>query len=319
MMNSDKPEYSKPAKDFEDLANELSLRFRSGGKKEIQKQLNLVGYYRLKGYWFRFKSETQFVELPSGEKKSKIEADFSDIKNLYNFDRALRFMLLDAIERIEVCVRTQLIHESAMQTSVFGYLDSNSYAGQVQDASQGTPADLVKKVQEQIDRSKKSTQSIRAFYAKYSNAYPPICIAGEVFDFGTTCRLFKFAPPETKRRIARFLGVPDHKILNSWLAVLNDVRNACAHHNRVWDRRWAKVPQMLRSWKNFSLEPRGTGVIFFICRFLLNACAPESFWEKRVRDIFAESRFSKIPLKEIGFPEDWQENPLWEMQGMIDN
>lgn len=274
-MNSDKPEYSKTAKDFEELAEELSLRFQSGDKEEIHKQLNLVGYYRLKGYWFRFRSATRFVKLPSGEEKAKIDADFSDIKNLYNFDRALRFLLLDAIERIEVCVRTQLIHESAIQSSVFGYLDPNNHA--VQDSDRESPEDLVKKIKEQIKRSKNSTQSIRAFYEKYSDKYPPICIAGEVFDFGTTYRLFKFARTETKRKVASFLDIPDHKILNSWLAVLNDVRNACAHHNRVWDRRWAKVPQLPKAWKNFSLNTRRTGAIFFICRFLLNACAPESF------------------------------------------
>lgn len=309
-MISQNKAFEKPARTLESLAQELSLRFASGNADEIKKHLETVGYYRLKGYWYKFKSETESVELPNGERKQKIRTDFRRIKDIYDFDRALRFMLLDAIERIEVAVRAMTIHESAMNVGLFGDLCPENYSGGTEERDK-----LIEHIKKQIDRAGKSTLSIRSYYDNYSEPYPPICIAGEVFDFGTTLKIFlKGLPKASRRRIAERCGDVDYKVLSSWLAVLNDVRNACAHHNRVMDRSWAKVPKIPKKWTALlgsAFPERQTGIVFLICNALLRVIAPETRWQNRVNNLFAESRFSKIPLEEIGLPESWNNHPLW--------
>ncbi|XXG32323.1 MAG: Abi family protein [Ferrovum myxofaciens] len=61
-----------------------------------------MNYYRLRAYWLPFETT-----LPGGEHQFRTGTTFSDVIGIYQFDRALRLLLLDAIERIEIslCVR----------------------------------------------------------------------------------------------------------------------------------------------------------------------------------------------------------------------
>lgn len=70
----------------------------------LENYLTTIGYYRLSAYWHPF-------ELPSTDGNSRnhrFQADthFDHILNLYIFDRQLRLLVMEAIERIEVSVRT---------------------------------------------------------------------------------------------------------------------------------------------------------------------------------------------------------------------
>lgn len=65
--------------------------------------LSHVSYYRLAGYWWSMQED----------KKNHIfkpNSYFSNIVNFYNFDRELRIVLFDAIEKIEISLRTKLIY-----------------------------------------------------------------------------------------------------------------------------------------------------------------------------------------------------------------
>ena len=307
-MLPQKPSFDKPALSLEELAQELSARLLAGTPEEAFNLLKRVGYYRLKGYWYRFKTTDVFVELSSGKRKSRISIDIRTLENIYDFDRALRFMLLDAIERIEVAVRAAAVHESVKRFGVFGYLDTTNYAVSVDEATA-----LIARIKEQISRASKSMLSVRSFYDRYADAFPPACIVGEVFDFGTTLKFFNSNPPDVKRAVAAQCGGFDHKILSSWLAALNDVRNACAHHNRVWDRCWAKVPRLPTVWSGVPLgNIRQTGTILALCNALLRPVAPGSRWKNRLFALFDDPRFASVPIGALGLPPAWRNHPVWE-------
>jgi abortive infection bacteriophage resistance protein len=57
--------------------------------------LTHVGYYRLAGYWRFLQNDPITHTFITG-------STFSMVAELYNFDRELRLLLADAIERIEV-------------------------------------------------------------------------------------------------------------------------------------------------------------------------------------------------------------------------
>jgi len=58
--------------------------------------LRRVSYYRLSAYFLPFKNGESF----------RPGTEFNDVAGLYIFDRKLRLLVLDAIERIEVALRT---------------------------------------------------------------------------------------------------------------------------------------------------------------------------------------------------------------------
>lgn len=86
--------------------------------------LQNISYYRLKGYWW----DTQ-----SDNKKHIFKSNtyFEDIVDIYNFDRQFRLVLFDAIERIEVALRTKMIYHLSMKYGGLWYLDPN-YLTQLQ-------------------------------------------------------------------------------------------------------------------------------------------------------------------------------------------
>jgi hypothetical protein len=47
-----------------------------------------------------------------------------------------------------------------------------------------------------------------------------------------------------------------------------------------------------------------------LCRHLLNQISPGNHWSARIAQHFAD--FPEIPVKEMGLPADWQNNPLWK-------
>jgi abortive infection bacteriophage resistance protein len=66
--------------------------------------LQFINYYRLSGYTISFE------KIINGKRDHQFKpgTHFDDILNLYDFDRQLRTLVMDAIERIEVAVRAQI-------------------------------------------------------------------------------------------------------------------------------------------------------------------------------------------------------------------
>ena len=59
--------------------------------------LNNISYYRLAGYWWPMQDDKINHHFKPNSK-------FENVISLYNFDRELRLLLFDVIERIEIFV-----------------------------------------------------------------------------------------------------------------------------------------------------------------------------------------------------------------------
>jgi hypothetical protein len=62
--------------------------------------LQHINYYRLGAYWLPFEVNHATHDFKAG-------TNFTTVLTLYNFDRELRLLVIDALERIEVSMRTQ--------------------------------------------------------------------------------------------------------------------------------------------------------------------------------------------------------------------
>jgi abortive infection bacteriophage resistance protein len=79
--------------------------------------LGSVGYYRLSGYWYPYRVLT-------GSKRGdtfEVGTSFADVVALYEFDRKLRTLVHDGVERVEMlCTR---INETVGAYGALAYLD----------------------------------------------------------------------------------------------------------------------------------------------------------------------------------------------------
>ena len=99
----------KPYKNYKELVEILEARgmIIPDGKR-AERKLSQIGYYRLSGFWYPCR---EFSNTPNGDiiRKDSFQRNinFNDIIKLYLFDKNLRLLMLDAIERIEIHI---LIH-----------------------------------------------------------------------------------------------------------------------------------------------------------------------------------------------------------------
>ena len=119
--------YTKPALTFPDQAD-LLLKRGSGrahtNRQSIEK-FQAVSYYRLSAYWHPFQQPDDTL---------KPGTTLEMVWRRYTFDRQLRLLVLDAIERVEISVRTQLVCQHSLKHGPFGYLDRANMPAMTVDA-----------------------------------------------------------------------------------------------------------------------------------------------------------------------------------------
>ena len=79
-------------------------------KKAAQHYRTYISYYRFCGYAIEFEGAPV-----NGEKRYRQGATFEQVLDCYVFDRKLRLLVIDAIERIEIAFRTVMINELALK------------------------------------------------------------------------------------------------------------------------------------------------------------------------------------------------------------
>ena len=117
--------YMKPWKSYEEQLGLLESRgLRVTDRPKALDYLKRIGYYRLSGYWYSFRERSGPVilvekfgcKLPKSAIKAKTiavdtfksGATFENAVKLYVFDKRLRLLVLDALERIEVALRVDV-------------------------------------------------------------------------------------------------------------------------------------------------------------------------------------------------------------------
>ncbi len=97
---------------------------------------------------------------------------------------------------------------------------------------------------------------------------------------------------------------------------LNGTRNICAHHGRLWNRELGYKPMIPKRRKNpqwhdpVEVTNNRVFCILSILKYMLRRIAPQSNWPERLNDLLCE--YDEIPIAPMGFPELWQECPIWQ-------
>lgn len=155
---------------------------------------------------------------------------FRHIVEYYIFDRKLRLLIFDAIERIEIALRTQIIYAYSTAYDPWWFENPALYSNNYNYSKD------LGKLDEELDRS--SEVFIDHYNTKYTNPQrPPAWMSLEVTSMGLLSKIYKdLKMCPTKKSVATYFGLGHPKILESWMQSISYVRNICAHHSRLLNK-----------------------------------------------------------------------------------
>lgn len=283
-----------------------------------EQQLMNISYYRLRAYTFPFQNNE------SGQEHFFLRDDisFEDIIDLYCFDRQLRSLIFSAIEKIEVAMRTRIALTYSVDTGDgFWFLDESLFFQhdkflKLTQNETGRIGELMKEV-------KRSNEDFIAHYfGKYGDPlFPPSWMTLEVVSMGTLSKLFAALDKNniSSKKITQDLGLYKVDILKNWLHALSSLRNTCAHHSRVWNRRFTinlqypyrtTMPFLSRVESSKIRDNKIFGYLSIIL-YLSQFISPNSLFKNQLIDLL-RNRPKLAQLKDMGFPEDWENYTLWK-------
>lgn len=311
--------YSKPAL----TENELLVRWQSRGldlpdEQRALRYLRHIGYYRISAYVRSFEGVERDVLRPG--------TTFDDVLGLYVFDRKLRLLVLDAIERVEVALRASINDHFSRVGGPHWYENPRHFTNRAAHAKVLSDVDDMLRLQRarRPESGLNGDRFISALDHYVGNfdepVRPPTWIVFEELSFGTTRAVFDaLAPREVQTKIARSLGVVT-PVLSSWLKNYQRVRNICAHHGRLWNRGLGVYPALPKSrsiawlddptaitgepWRRQRLYP-----VLVSLQTILHTISPRSTWSVRLHELLEAN--SDVPLRGMGVPENWFDDPFW--------
>lgn len=158
------------------------------------------------------------------------------------FDRKLRLLVLDALERVEVAVRSALTDHMSLR-----YGDPHWYVTEVHVQDSERHAALLALVKGLCDAQLRLAaepasgglvhrSALEHYLTEYRHPeLPPSWLMVEMLSIGQLRGLFSNLRERSDRSaIASALGIND-PLLRSWLRSYVRVRNICAHHGRLWN------------------------------------------------------------------------------------
>lgn len=312
----------KPFRTLEEQADLILSRGCLGDKKTVMEKLSFVNYYRLSAYLYPYRKIDSDTGLRSDDFIDG--TDFTEIWNTYRFDRRLRMILLDAIERFEIALRTRI-----------AYCWANANPGKFQSNPQNNPDafasaflapnargtssrdEFLAEVQRNYNRSNADCANHHKAKGFFSVKDLPVWVFVEFAMFGNLATLFrKGLPLPVRRAITSSFGLSDPKKLSSVISLLGEVRNNCAHHSRVWNASWTYKPKNsatpqpiapslpdLGALKSSKIDKAKTAYILLLCDFLVGKIAPDSRWKNRLRSLFEEIPLTPFNIRQMGIDE----------------
>lgn len=272
---------------------------------EAEFYLSQLKYYRLAAYCLPFEQDHASHQFIAG-------TSFDDVLSLYIFDRELRLLLLDAIERIEVSLRTQMAyHLSHNYGTAHPHLQPDIFFNPVEYGSS------ISKLANDVRRSKE--EFIKHLTGKYEELLPPVWAVVELMTMGQLSKWFSNIKERSDRQAISRAYAIDERIMTSFCQHLSLVRNHAAHHARLWNRDFTKTMMLPKNGPAdlinsvFKLNDSDRRLrklynTFTMTAYLMDIIAPGHHWKTRLKDLI---NTHAIDISKMGFPADWQTRPMW--------
>ena len=167
----------------------------------------ILGHYSLSAYMY------PFLKVPKETHQYKDGTTFQQVLNLYRFDKKLRMLLLNEIEKVEIAIRRAIMNIPVQMTGDIYWLTNS-----VHFANQRT----FQETKNTIDReyTKSTEEFIKHFKNSYCDPYPPSWILGELLTMGNVNMVYRnLKADKIRKRISHYFGLQPI-VLESWITSL---------------------------------------------------------------------------------------------------
>ena len=257
-------------------------------------KLQHISYYRLSAYFLPFQSEKD---------KFFKNTTFKRVIELYHFDKELRILTFNAIEKIEIFLRTSIAYNFSKNYNPFAYREDKNFCCREKDFEW-----LNKDITKEMSRSKETF--VKHFRDKYNNEDLPIWMVVETISFGTLSKLYTMLCPQTEKEILNGIQLPSF-VFKNWLHVFSYIRNISAHHSRLWNRQFvikAKIPRHKKEFKGMKNDNYHTFAI--MTHYVLEAINDTYDFKQEVQNLF--DKYPSIDKRSMGFVDGWEELDVWK-------
>ena len=313
---------TKPFKTHDELITLLEERgidfSASGSKSFAKKKLQRIGYYNLiNGY------SPLFLDR-STENKYLSGTTIEEIYNLFLFDRKLRQILLSYILPLETNVKSLVAYYFPMQHPETNYLTYENFDTSRRNSSQNI-MNLIAEIQRQI-AGRVSDPSISHYLRNYG--YVPLWVLNNILTLGTISKFYSLMQQQERQDISKIFHLADDELENI-LFYISNVRNFCAHGNRLYCYR-SKRPLCDTSFHETAAIEKNTGNEYihgkrdlFAVMIALKLTVSKTEYRQLVKavDIALKNLNQRlhtinieIVLSSMGFPNDWKAKLLLPLE-----
>ncbi|MER9159080.1 Abi family protein [Mesorhizobium sp. M0778] len=225
---------------------------------------------------------------------------------------------MDAIERIEISVRTEValaIGRHAPKAHRDPARVDKRFTTIAPPRQQSMYTDWLNKLDGKEADSKE--EFAVHFRTKYNGDQMPVWVAVELLDFGPLSIFLSGMKYADLQLIAASYGIRFH-LVKSWIRSLSAIRNVCAHHSRLWNKPLIDQPALPSQGEIPVLDHMIAGgnkrlyAALAIIRLLLKQINPRTKWADRLKAHMATFPAApNIKVSDMGFPADWEKLPLW--------
>lgn len=249
--------------------------------------LRYINYFRLSFY---------FVPFSVSKNKYEEGTTFEKILQIYEMDRKLRSILLAALEEVEITLRAAISNYHALKYGARGYLNPSSFNRTHNHQS------FVARINHLIE-----TNTDRQFVKHYKTQHEgkfPLWVVMELFSFGSLAFFFKEMQNVDKKALAsEFFGCSPSE-MDNWIFCLSELRNYCAHYNRLYGNRFPVQPRTPRDF-----EPELQNDVFGYIIVLKQLYHDKANWNERVVKPISRllrKNSDAARLSDLGFPDGWE-------------
>lgn len=278
-------------------------------RERLLRELQTIGYYRLSAYWLPFEIRPQIGQTRS--KRFCPGTRHEDVIDLYIFDRKLRLMVMEAIERIEVALRASWTNSLALAHGAHAHLDPRLFK------DPWVHAQMLAKLVMTLQGSQETY--VKHYREKYTEPFmPPLWVVTEKMSIGELSKWFEATKNNKVRdHVAKNLGLPSKEVADGVIQTLAYVRNLCAHHSRLWNRRFVKrLPNIKRLRSDIitdAINPNKTENLIYnicvICIHMLRTQSPQTSYARRLTDLIETVGDNRHDA--MGFPRNWRMRSPW--------
>lgn len=256
-------------------------------EKLARETLKYINYYRLSNY---------FEPFSVSKHKYEEGTTFEKILRIYEMDRKLRSILLAALEEVEITLRAAISNYHALRYGAMGYLNPSTY-----DRAHNHQS-FMSRINHLIE-SNEEREFVKHYKTRHDGKFP-LWVVMELFSFGTLAFFFKDMQNSDKKTLANEFYRCSPSELDNWIFCLNELRNYCAHYNRLYGSHFPVMPRTPRDF-----VPELENDLFGYIIVMKQLYHDKENWNERV--VKPVSRLLRknsdvARLSDLGFPKEWE-------------